>query len=212
MKDQGVPSGDKKSPAKQSAADSYSGDPMQLLRRIEGRGPAPVHLWDPPYCGDMDLTIARDGSWIHEGSVIRRAAMVNLFASVLKREADKFYLVTPVEKIGIKVEDCPFVVTTMEVEEEAGSQRLLFTTNTGETVVAGPEHSITVELNAQSGEPHPIIHIRSGLNALINRAVFYRLVDLAEHRESGSGSNAQTITGVNSGGVFFELGRQKTNG
>lgn len=186
-------------------------DPLQLARRIQGKGPAPVHLWDPPFCGDMDLVIRRDGSWIHEGAPIRRAAMVQLFASVLKREENSYYLVTPVEKVRIKVEDCPFVACEMEAEGSGESQILRFTTNTGETVVAGAQHQITVEVDHDNGEPHPVLHVRSGLNALINRAVFYRLVDLAEQSETGKGNKAEVVTGIYSDGAFFELGRHGKN-
>mgnify|MGYP002629357168 FL=1 len=209
MTDKRTPQRDEKAAAAEPATDSYSVDPLQLVRRIEGKGPAPVHLWDPPYCGDMDMIIRRDGSWIHEGTAIRRAAMVQLFASVLKREGDNYYLVTPVEKIGIEVEDCPFVACEMDVEGSGKSQKLRFTTNVGETVVAGPEHQIRVEVSAESAEPHPLIHIRNGLNALINRAVFYRLVDLAEQTEIGTDGEAEILTCIYSDGLLFELGRQK---
>ena len=176
-------------------------DPFELLRKIKSRGPAPVHLWDPPFCGDMDMVIARDGTWIHEGQPIRRPAMVKLFASVLKLEDDgDYYLVTPVEKVRIQVQDCPFVALEMEVAGEGRQQKLIFTTNAGEIVMAGAEHSIRIDVNPETAEPHPVVHVRSGLNALINRAVFYRLVDLMGPRETQSG---QLVTGIYSGGEFF---------
>ncbi len=176
-------------------------DPFELLRKIKSRGPAPVHLWDPPFCGDMDMVIARDGTWIHEGQPIRRPAMVKLFASVLKLEDDgDYYLVTPVEKVRIQVQDCPFVALEMEVAGEGRQQNLIFTTNAGEIVMAGAEHSIRIDVNPETAEPHPVVHVRSGLNALINRAVFYRLVDLMEPRETQS---CQLVTGIYSGGEFF---------
>ena len=175
-----------------------------MVRRIKGRGPAPVHLWDPPFCGDMDMEIARDGSWIHEGKAIRRAALVALFASVLKREEDgQYYLVTPVEKVRIRVVDCPFVIVDMDVEGEGSLQNLTFTTNTGEKVVAGADHRLSIQVQAEGGEPHPIVHVRSGLNALINRAVFYRLIELAQSRITES---AEPLMGIWSGGEFFALG------
>ena len=180
-------------------------DPFALVRRIKSKGPAPVHLWDPPYCGEIDLRISRDGTWFHEDKPIRRLAMMQLFASVLKREADgSYYLVTPVEKVKIKVDDCPFVVVGMDVEGAGQSQTLVFTTNTGETVTAGAEHQIRVETNQPRAEPHPILHIRGGMNGLINRAVFYRLVELAEQRSH----ETEIITGVWSDSCFFELGRE----
>ena len=174
-----------------------------MVRKIKGRGPAPVHLWDPPFCGDMDMVVARDGTWIHEGKPIRRAALVELFASVLKIADDgEYYLVTPVEKVRIQVEDCPFVALDMDVQGEGSQQRLIFTTNIGEKVVASEEHLLTIQVDPDSGEPHPSIHVRSGLNALINRAVFYRLVDLAVPGEAESGLSAM---GIWSDGQFFAL-------
>ena len=174
-----------------------------MVRKIKSRGPAPVHLWDPPFCGDMDMVIARDGTWIHEGKPIRRAALVELFASVLKIADDgEYYLVTPVEKVRIQVEDCPFVALDMDVEGEHSQQDLVFTTNIGEKVTAGRDHRLDIQIHPATGEPHPILHVRSGLNALINRAVFYRLVDLAVPSEAGSG---QSDMGIWSGGQFFAL-------
>lgn len=188
-----------------SGAAKASVDPFELVTKIKSRGPAPVHLWDPPFCGDMDMLIARDGSWIHEGRPIRRAAMVRLFASVLKLEENgDYYLVTPVEKVRIRVEDCPFVATAMDTVGDGQSQSIVFTTNTGETVTADSDHPIVVEADTATGEPHPTIHVRSGLHALINRPVFYRLVALAEQSESDS----EIVTGVWSNNAFFELGRQ----
>jgi hypothetical protein len=152
----------------------------------------------------MDMVIARDGTWIHEGKPIRRAALVNLFASVLKiADDDKYYLVTPVEKVRIQVEDCPFVALDMDVEGEGSQQRLTFTTNIGEKVVAGEEHLLSIQVDPDSGEPHPSIHVRRGLDALINRAVFYRLVDLAVPSEAETGRSAM---GIWSSGQFFTLG------
>ena len=133
-----------------------------MVRRIKGRGPAPVHLWDPPFCGDMDMLIARDGTWIHEGRAIRRAALVELFASVLKLDEEgDYYLVTPVEKVRIRVEDCPFVAVDMDVEGEGRQQNLIFTTNIGERVVAGEGHRLSFPVHPDSGEPHPVLHVRS---------------------------------------------------
>ena len=174
-----------------------------MVRKIKGSGPAPVHLWDPPFCGDMDMVIARDGSWIHEGKPIRRAALVELFASVLIIAEDgKYYLVTPVEKVRIQVEDCPFVALDMDVEGKRSQQNLIFTSNTGEKVIAGKDHQIDIQIHPETGEPHPILHVRSGLNALINRAVFYRLVDLAVPSDAETG---RSDMGIWSGGQFFTL-------
>lgn len=143
------------------------------------------------------MQIRRDGTWVHEGKPIRRPAMVQLFASVLKKEGDNFFLVTPVEKVGIQVEDCPFLIIAMEVEHTKGHQNLRFTTNTEEQVVADEEHPLRVQTNSANGEPHPTVHIRGGLNGLIVRSVFYRLVELAETEPAGGQQ------GVFSAGMFF---------
>ncbi len=151
------------------------------------------------------MLIAHDGTWYHEGKPIRRPAMVQLFASILKREDDgDYYLVTPVEKVRIQVEDCPFVANAMDTVGSGESQSIVFTTNTGETVAADGDHPIVVEADATTDEPHPTIHVRSGLHALINRPVFYRLVELAEQREIES----EIVTGVWSNNSFYELGRE----
>ena len=151
------------------------------------KGPAPVHQWDPPYCGKIDIRIARDGRWYHDGSLIRRPALLQLFASVLRREKDgSFSLVTPAERVSIEVEDCPFVATLLDVKGEGKARTLLFTLNTGETVAADAEHAIAVgeEVNA---EPHPTLHVRDGLEALISRNVFYQMVALAQVEKSAQG-------------------------
>ncbi len=176
-------------------------DPFRMVRSLGGkRGSAPVHLWDPPFCGDIDLRIARDGVWYHEGQPIRRQAMVQLFASILKREGDEFFLVNPVEKVRIQVEDCPFVAVDMEIQNPGPDQSIAFLTNVEETVTADAEHPIKV---TGTDEPHPTIHVRNGLQALLSRPVFYRLVDAAaQHRE-----NMEIITGISSKQSFFELDR-----
>jgi len=164
-----------------------------------------VHLWDPPFCGDMDIVIKKDGTWIHEGSPIKRQAMIALFASILMRADDgDYYLVTPVEKVRIQVEDCPFVALDVDVEGQGNLQTLSFTTNTGEVVTAGKENMLYIDVDKETGEPHPVLHIRRGLYALINRAVFYRLVNLVEQAETAIGKKRR---GVWSAGIFFELDR-----
>ena len=175
-------------------------DPFALVAKIKSRGPAPVHLWDPPFCGDIDLVIKRDGTWMHEGKPIRRPAMQQLFASVLKREGDKYFLVTPVEKVGIQVEDCPFVIIAMEEEQVEIGPCLHFETNTGELVVAGPDHRLLFE-QGEGDEPHPILHVRDGLWGLLSRAVFYRLVELAVTEPGGESARM----GIVSAGEFFPL-------
>lgn len=164
----------------------------------EGRPLPPVHLWNPAHCGDIDIVIRRDGSWWHEGSPIGRAALVRLFSTVLRRDPDGFHLVTPVEKLKIAVEDAPFVAVRADREGEASEQVLVFTTNVGDRVAAGPDHPIRVETDAVSGAPRPYVHVRAGLDALIARAVFYELVEGAERRDGR--------LGLTSNGAWFDLG------
>jgi len=150
-------------------------------------------LWNPPFCGDLDMRIARDGTWFYEGTPIGRPGLVKLFASIIKKEDDKYFLVTPVEKVGITVEDAPFVAVDF-IPVETG---LAFFTNVEDRVVAGPDHPIRVERDPKAGEPSPYVLIRRNLEALIDRKSFYRLVDLGEHQDGWFG--------VRSGESFFPI-------
>ena len=159
----------------------------------------PVDRWNPDYCGEMDLVIKADGSWWHEGSRITRKGLIDLFASVLRKDEDgRTYLVTPVEKLGIQVERAPFLAIRVDAMDEGEDQRLFFRTNFDETVEAGPECPIRVETDAETLEPDPYILVRGRLEAAINRAVFYELVELAVERDD--------TLGVWAGGTFFPLG------
>ena len=162
------------------------------------RGLPPVHLWNPPDCGDIDIRIARDGRWWHEKSPIGREALVRLFSTVLRRDPDGVYLVTPAEKLRIVVEDAPFIAVRVD---RAGAA-LRFLTNVGDEVEAGPEHALRVQTDAATGSPAPYIHVRGGLEARLARPVFYELVDMAEVRATPDG---ETL-GVESRGVWFPLG------
>ncbi|MEZ5491877.1 MAG: DUF1285 domain-containing protein [Gammaproteobacteria bacterium] len=186
-----------------AAVSGGSVDPAMLARLIRKPGPAPVHLWDPPYCGEMDLRITRDGSWIHEGRPIRRAALVRLFASVLKKEGERFFLVTPVEKVGIQVEDCPFVATGVDIADPGPEQKLIFSLNTGDQAVVDEAHPLSVSQVAGSDEPHPIVHVRDGLNALLTRSVFYQVVAAGETCSEGGVTRLE----IRSCGDVFELGQ-----
>lgn len=157
------------------------------------RGPAPVHLWNPPHCGHSLMRIGKDGTWFHEGTPIGRVGLVRLFASILRRDAQEFVLVTPAERVTIDVEDAPFVA----VDVERAGDGLRFTTNLGDEAVAGPANPIRVE-RSEDGEPRPYVLVRGGLEALIDRKTFYRLVDLAVE-EGGEWV-------VRSGGTTFALG------
>jgi len=174
-----------------------------LLEQIpKANGLPPVHLWNPDFCGDIDLRIARDGTWYYLGTPITRKPMVRLFSTILRRDEDRWCLVTPVEKVGIQVEDAPFVAVLMEVEGEGEQQHLHFTDNVGNHFSAGPEHPLRVATDDVTGEPAPYVTVRGNLEALINRNVFYQLVELAVTREV----DGQQWLGVWSGGVFYTLG------
>lgn len=165
------------------------------------RGLPPLHLWNPPLNGDLDMRIARDGQWFYQGTAITRSALVRLFSTILRREGDEYFLVTPVEKWRIKVELVPFVVLFMEVDRDERGQLLRFVTNVGDSVVADAQHPLRVDIHPVRAEPKPFIAVRDGLDALINRAVFYQLVELAQERIIGE----QTVQGVESAGQFFIL-------
>jgi hypothetical protein len=160
-------------------------------------GKPPVHLWNPPFCGDLDMRIARDGTWFYLGTPIGRFELVKLFSSILKLEDGKYFLVTPVEKVGITVDDAPFVAVDFEASGQGREQVLRFVTHVEDEVDAGPDHPIRVVRDPQSGEPSPYIMVRDGLEALIDRKSFYRLVDLGEHHDGWFG--------LWSGGSFFAV-------
>ena len=165
-----------------------------------GRSLPPVERWNPGHCGDIDIRIARDGTWFHQGSPIGRRELVRLFSTILRRDGDDYVLVTPAEKMRITVEDAPFLAVLMDVEGEGRDQTLVFTTNVGDVTVAGPDNPIRVETDPVSEEPAPYVHVRRGLEARIARAVFYQLADLAVPGDAGE-------LGVWSGGAFFPIGR-----
>lgn len=165
--------------------------------QASGRGAPPVHLWNPAHCGDIDIRITSDGAWRHEGAPIGRPALVRLFASVLRKDGDGFYLVTPVEKLKITVDDAPFTAVGLVRDAET----LRFVTNVGDIVEAGPEHALRVETGSD-GTPRPYLHVRRGLEALILRSVFYELVELGTPR---SGPDGRRL-GVSSNGCWFDLG------
>ncbi len=180
-----------------------AGDLLAQLSANEKKGLPPVHLWNPPFCGDLDMRIARDGTWFYQGTPIGRPAMVRLFSTVIRRDGEDYFLVTPVEKVGIQVEDAPFVAVRLDVSGEAEAQLLRFVTNVDDVVEAGQEHPLRVSLDPQTQEPSPYIHVRANLEALIHRNVFYQLVDLAVPGDV----EGESWLGVWSSGVFFPIGR-----
>ncbi len=175
------------------------------------RGPPPLHLWNPPFCGDIDIRIARDGTWFYLGTPIGRAPLVKLFSSILKREGDAYFLVTPVEKVGIRVDDAPLLATDFTATGTGRDQILHFTTKTEDEVDADAAHPLTFHISA-TGEPTPYLHVRAGLNALIDRKSFYRLVELGCHEPPFNDSldtaqPGESWFGLWSHGQFFPIQR-----
>jgi hypothetical protein len=166
-------------------------------------GPPPLHLWNPPFCGDLDMRIASDGTWFYLKTPIGRPALVKLFASVLKREGERYFLVTPVEKCGIVVDDAPFLAVELEVERHGRgkAQVLHFRTNVDDRVACGPEHALRFEPEPRTGGLKPYLHVRNNLWAKVTRALFYDLVDLGEERDIAG----KRMFGVASAGEFFEM-------
>jgi hypothetical protein len=166
------------------------------------RGPAPVHLWNPPYCGEIEMRIAADGTWFYRGSPIGRAPLVQLFASILRKDADRHVLVTPVERVGITVDDAPFLAVEMRREDDAGQPRLVFRTNVEDFVAVDAEHPLRFETGAADGVK-PYVKVRGELWALVKRALFYDLVALGEVEAW----NGEDWFGVRSSGLFFPMRR-----
>ena len=172
---------------------------LSSVTKASKKGPPPLHLWNPPFCGDIDMRIARDGTWFYNGTPIGRAPMVKLFSSILKKEGDAYFLVTPVEKVGIKVDDAPLLAVDFSISGEGRDQALKFVTKTEDDVEADAAHPI--EIRILDGEPAPYIHVRAGLYALIDRKSFYRLIELGCHEVQ----DGQSWFGLWSHGQFFKV-------
>ena len=172
----------------------------ELAQLAADRKLPPVELWNPAHCGHSAMRIARDGTWFHEGSPIGRPAMVRLFSSILRREPDgRFVLVTPVEKLDIDVEDAPFVAVEVKSEGEGRERDLAFRLNTGDVVLAGPDHPLRFETGEDG--PLPYLEVRAGLDALVARPVYYELAELAL-------AEPEEPVGLWSGGAFFAMAAQ----
>lgn len=168
----------------------------EIARMAEENRLPPVDKWDPTHCGHSQMRIARDGTWYHEGGPIGRPAMVRLFSTILRREPDgRFVLVTPAEKLDIDVEDAPFLAVELKSEGEGPARSLAFRLNTGDLVVAGPDHVLRFE----GADAHPYVEVRPGLDALVARSVYYELAEIAL-------SEGAEPPGVWSRGAFFPVG------
>jgi uncharacterized protein len=168
------------------------------------KGLPPVHLWNPPFCGDLDMRIAGDGTWFYMGTPIGRPALVRLFSTILKRENGKHFLVTPVEKVGIRVDDAPFLAVEMQKEEGDRGRLLRFRTNVDDWVPCDAGHSLRFE-TAGDGGLTPYLHVRADLWAKVTRALYYDLVDMGEERMVDD----QLMFGIESGGEFFAMADAK---
>jgi len=165
------------------------------------QGAPPVHLWNPPFCGDLDMRIAGDGTWFYLKTPIGRLPLVKLFASVLTREGDKYFLVTPVEKCGITVDDAPFVAVELRVDKPGREQILHFRTNVDDWVACDRGHTLRFEPEEGTGGLKPYLHVHRNLWARVKQALFYDLVDLGEERDV----DGVRMFGVVSAGQFFAM-------
>ncbi len=180
----------------------FGGDSVSAERKRP-----PVHLWNPEFCGHIDMRIARDGRWYYMGTPIDRMPMVKLFAGILRREPDdspdgKYVLVTPVEKVGIQVDDVPFLAVEMQVEGEGRQRRIAFRTNLDEVVPLDAEHPLRVDFAPETGEPSPYITVHDRLDARLARPVYYQMAELAEPADDDP-----NLLGVWSAGGFHALGK-----
>lgn len=176
---------------------------LSEITKAQGKNQLPpVDKWDPDFCGDMDLVIKRDGTWHYQNSPIGRQRLVKLFSTVLKKEGDNYFLVTPVEKLGIKVEDAPFLVTRMDLEDTEKGPVIVFHDNCDNSFPLSSQHALWVEQDQKTGEPSPYVTVRSNLHALIHRNVFYELVEIAEEQVIDGAKHL----GVISAGEFYSLG------
>jgi len=166
-----------------------------------GKGPPPVHLWNPAFCGEIDMRIAADGTWFYQKTPIGRPALVRLFASIIKREGDRYFLVTPVEKCGILVDDAPFLAVELRIVPDPTGRVLQFRTNVDDWVDCGPEHGLRFEPEPETGGLKPYVHVRRALWAKVTRALFFDLVELGEERAI----DGTAMFGVASGGEFFAM-------
>jgi uncharacterized protein len=184
----------------QTANQNLDGLTSAARNAAAGKGLPPVHLWNPPFCGDLDMRIAGDGTWFYQGTPIGRPALVRLFSTILKREDGKHFLVTPVEKVGIRVDDAPFLAVEMLKHDAAGGTALRFRTNVDDWVDCDAAHRLRFEAAADGGLT-PYLHVRADLWAKVTRALYYDLVDMGEERVV----DGRAMFGVVSAGEFFAM-------
>src|SRR5215472_237474 len=180
--------------------DGLTAAARDAAKSAAGKQLPPVHLWNPPFCGDLDMRIARDGSWYYMGTPIGRAALVRLFSTILKREDGKYFLVTPVEKVGIRVDDAPFLAVEMIRENSATGPLLRFRTNVDDWVNCDSAHGLRFKTSREGGLT-PYLHVRADLWAKVTRALYYDLVDMGEERMI----DGRAMFGVESAGFFFPM-------
>lgn len=182
--------------------------PDHIYRNVEqlGKGDKvpPVEKWNPPLSGAMDMVIQSDGHWVHEGVIIKRAALVRTFSRILKREEDNYYLVTPQEKWQIQVQDAPFLVNNIHIENPGESQTITLSTTTDNQVILDAEHPLWIEYD-QHDNPRPYALIRSNLHALINRSCYLQLAEIAEELIS----DEKTVWKIRSSGNHFLFGEEQ---
>jgi hypothetical protein len=166
----------------------------------------PIEKWNPPFCGDLDMRIAIDGTWFYLGTPIGRPALVRLFSSVLKREGDRYFLVTPVEKVGIRVDDAPFIAVELEIENQGPKQSLIFRTNVEDVIRCDKQHRLRFEPEEGTNGIKPYLFVRRDLWAKVTRALFFDLVAIGEVREQ----NGKRMFGVMSSGEFFAMAPEET--
>ena len=149
-----------------------------IKKHIKGSQPAPVHLWDPPFCGDLDISINSKGQWFYQKSEITRERLVRLFSNILKKEGEKYFLVTPVEKVGIKVDDAPFIANEIFITKVGTENLIKFKTNVGDSITLDGLDKFYISFKKDTEEPNPYVRVRANLFAKIDRKCFYRLIDL----------------------------------
>lgn len=168
------------------------------------KGLPPVDKWNPPFCGDIDLKILRDGRWMYMGTEIKRPAMVRLFSTILRLDPDgEYYLVTPVEKVRIQVEDTPFLIVSMDKLKKENKTSLIFYTSLKDEIILTKKNPISIEVNDKN-EPSPYILVRNNLRGLISRSVYYELIEYAQERNI-EGKNFLTIESNNEIFKIFEI-------